>query len=105
MNNQNIQNNYNQKTASLKKRGELSLSVVVMAIIALIILLVLTFIVLRGSGNFTAGTNQCGTNEICAQDKSYCANAFPGREYIAIPKSCTIDGSTIKGTVCCRDMG
>jgi hypothetical protein len=86
------------------KTGELSLSVVVMAIIALIILLVLTFIVLRGSGNFTTGTNTCGTTESCVTSTFECEQRFAGRDVIAIPKSCTLDGGAGRGNFCCRPM-
>jgi hypothetical protein len=88
------------------KKGELSLSVVVMAIIALVILLVLTFIVLRGSGNFSSGVNACGGTEVCAYDSGSC-RSLVGDDFIAVPKSCEgpIDGGVgSKGRFCCRPI-
>lgn len=85
----------------MQKRANLSLSVIVMAVIALLILIVLTYITLNGSSNFTTGVNACNTGEACVETVAECDIGF---QYdVAIPKSCTTS-SNVKGNYCCRKV-
>jgi len=83
------------------KKAELSLNIIVMAVIALLILIILVFITLRGTGNFSEGVNSCPTGDYCAQQDSECDIGI--RYDVAIPRSCETEGGA-KGNYCCRKL-
>ena len=85
----------------MNKRGELSLSIIVMAVIALLILVVLSYITLNGTGNFAEGVGACNVNEQCVELASECR----ALDYdLARPSSCKT-GSGEKGGYCCQRLG
>ena len=85
----------------MHKRAELSLSIIVMAVVALLILVVLSYITLNGTGNFAQGVNACNANEQCVETASEC------KSYdfdLARPSSCKTP-SGVKGSYCCQRLG
>ena len=85
----------------MNKKAELSLSIIVMAVIALLILIVLSYITLKGTGNFSVGVNSCNSGEECVVDKAACE--IPFKYDVAVPKSCRTQ-SEVKGKYCCRKL-
>ena len=83
----------------MNKKAELSLSIIVMAVVALLILIVLSYITLNGAGNFTEGVNSCNAGERCVEDKNECD--IPNDYDTYIPKSCKTS-SGVKGSYCCK---
>lgn len=79
-----------------KKGDGLSLNVIILAVIALLILIVLSVILLRGTGNFNKGVNACDGG--CVFEKVECAQG-----YVGIPSSCTTLGGQ-KGNFCCTNI-
>ena len=83
----------------MNKQGDLSLNVIVMAVIALLILIVLTYITLNGTGKFAEGANACNVGERCVEDKQECEL---GLVYdVARPSSCKLQSGNTKGKYCC----
>ena len=85
----------------MSKKAELSLSIIVMAVVALLILVILSYITLNGTGNFADGINACNANEECVELSSECRDL---NFDIARPSSCTT-GSGVKGKFCCQRLG
>ncbi|HLP79369.1 MAG TPA: hypothetical protein VK158_01935 [Acidobacteriota bacterium] len=84
------------------KRGDgLSMNVIVMAVIALLILVILSFIVLRGTGGVSKEIDRCDSN-YCVQSKDQCAQIGDGYTYVAIAKNCIGGGQQ---AYCCTRLG
>lgn len=78
-------------------KGELSLNIVVMAVIVLIILVVLSFLVFRQSGNLSEGLNSC--SGMCVLNSVECKPDYD----LAVPMGCeTPRGET--GNYCCQNI-
>lgn len=82
-----------------KKGVEMSLSVVIVAVLLLLVLAVLGFIMMRGSGNFQEGVVLCSGR--CEMEASKCTGDLP----LAVPMGCTYDGQPGKGKFCCQKLG
>lgn len=81
------------------KKAELSLNVIVMAVIAILILVILSYIVLNGTQNYNRGIEQCST--ACVVDGAECtAQGYRS----SVPMSCPlVPGNPAAGTgnACC----
>ncbi len=87
----------------INKRGDgLSLNVIILAVIALLVLIVLSYMVINNTGKFNKGVNSCGSNSRCVPDKDACTE--PGE--VAIPSGCTegLSGNSGAGGYCCTKI-
>ncbi len=79
-----------------KKGVEMSLTVIIVAVLLLTVLAVLMYLVFNSSRDFKDGVSACsGTCKATAD----CDNSVP------IPMACEIPGSTSKGKYCCKELG
>lgn len=90
-------------------KGEISMNVIVMAVIALLILVVLAFITLRNTGNFSDGIAACSRgSDYCVTDTSRCAGFEQqfNTPFVPVKKSCR-SGNTAgsDSTYCCEPIG
>ncbi|MGV8086317.1 MAG: hypothetical protein ACP5N1_01675 [Candidatus Woesearchaeota archaeon] len=74
---------------------ELTLNVVIIAIISLIVLALLAFLLIKGFGNWNSGT-QCAANNGACLDK--CDDRYP------VNSAYSCDGAD-KGKKCCINIG
>ncbi|MFT4312317.1 MAG: hypothetical protein ACMXYF_03740 [Candidatus Woesearchaeota archaeon] len=79
----------------MKTKAELSLSIVVMAVVALLVLVILSYVVLSGSGNFREGVSNCNT--VCTNSVAECR--LEGYES-GVPMTCSIEAN-MQGSYCC----
>lgn len=79
---------------------EMSLSVIVIAVILLIVLAVLMFIFFKSSNTFKDGVSTCSGE--CKLKASGC-----GDDKVAIPMKCSVGGDSTSntGNVCCKSLG
>lgn len=82
-----------------KKGVELSLSMVVIAVVLLLVLAVVGFILFKGSNNFQSGVSSCDTNK-CVPEASDCQGETP----IAVPMKCEMTLNNY-GNYCCKSLG
>ena len=51
----------------MKRRGEISMEVIIIAAIALLVLVILSVLILRSGGNFAKGTSCAGVGGTCEE--------------------------------------
>ena len=82
-----------------KKGDGLSLNVIVMAVIAVLVLAVLSFIFINNIQQTDKGLRSCASNE-CVTSASQCSGEFP----IPVPQACQTGGGST-GNFCCVAIG
>jgi hypothetical protein len=82
-----------------KKGDGLSLNVIVMAVIAVLVLAVLSFIFINNIQQTDQGLKSCASNQ-CVTSASQCGGEYP----IPVPQACN-DGGGSEGNYCCVKLG
>jgi len=78
-----------------KRQGvELTMNVLIIAVISLLVLMLLAFLLIKGFGNWNTGTECTGQGGKCLDTKT-CSAEYPVRAIYTCPKN----------TICCVNMG
>lgn len=83
----------------MRKRGEISMEVIIIAAVALLVLVILSVLLIRSGVLFGEGTSCAGVGGQCADDCSGYTDD-QGRPYVRGLNSCPNDGE-----VCCVPLG
>ena len=83
----------------MRKRGEISMEVIIIAAVALLVLVILSVLLIRSGVLFGQGTSCEGVGGTCDSDCSGYTDD-QGRPYVRSGNACTEEG-----TVCCIPIG
>lgn len=86
----------------MHKQGELSMSTIVMAVIAVIILIILSSLVIRNLGNTNEQVQSCQNKGGVCADSCEELSELTGQSYTRLPTlSCSVDVGQQTQQVCC----
>ena len=83
----------------MRKRGEISMEVIIIAAVALLVLVILSVLLIRSGVLFGQGTSCEGTGGVCDSDCSGYTDD-QGRLYVSSGQ-----GTCSEGSVCCIPLG
>jgi flagellar basal body-associated protein FliL len=77
-----------------KRAAELSLTMIIVAVVLLLVLAVVGFIFFKGTNTFQKGVSDCSGE---CQSHANCPEEYP----VAVPMKCLYNGDE-QGTYCCK---